>query len=202
MGCACQCINSFIHMSKNPDRCQSLPDGVAVYGASSSSIAPCYLEAARTMGRLIAEAGLTLVCGGGRGGIMAAAIGGATEAGGPTVGVLPQFMIERDWADPRLTEMISTPDMHSRKATMAARSRAIVAMAGGIGTLDELAEMMTWHQLGLFTGKVIIVNTDGFYDPLLAMMDRMEKGGFMRTGELPALVAANPDEAISLILNS
>lgn len=189
-------------MSNKADCCQSLPDGVAVYGASSSCIAPDFLEAARRMGQLIAEAGLTLVCGGGRGGVMAAAIEGASAAGGRTVGVLPQFMIDRDWADPRLSETISTPDMHSRKATMASRSRAVVAMAGGIGTLDELAEMMTWHQLGLFKGKVIIVNTDGFYDPLLEMFGRMELGGFMREGGLPALVAATPSEAIALILNS
>ncbi|MDE6555628.1 MAG: TIGR00730 family Rossman fold protein, partial [Duncaniella sp.] len=169
------------------------PSGVAVYGASRSTIAPVYLEAARRMGRLIARAGLTLVCGGGRGGMMAAAIDGAIEAGGPAVGVLPHFMIERDWADPRLTRTIDTPDMHIRKATMASLSRAVVAMAGGIGTLDELAEMMTWRQLHLFAGSVIIVNTEGFFDPLIEMFDRMTAQGFMRPGGLPAVIVDTPE---------
>lgn len=178
----------------------NLKSGVAVYGASSSAIPAKYLDAARRMGELIARAGLTLVCGGGRAGIMGAAIEGAAACGGHTIGVLPQFMIDKAWNHPALSDTLSTPDMHTRKATMASLSRAVVAMAGGIGTLDELAEMMTWHQLGLFDGPVIIVNTDGFYDPLLEMFARMTAEGFMRDGGLlPATIVATPEEAISII---
>ena len=109
-------------------------------------------------------------------------------------------MIERGWAHPDLTEVISTPTMHVRKETMASMSRAAVALAGGIGTLDELCEIMTWHQLGLFAGPVIIVNTDGFYDPLIEMFGRMQSQQFMRGGVIPAVVVSTPEEAIDVIL--
>ncbi len=176
------------------------PCGVAVYCASSSRVPAIYLETATRMGTLLARHGLTLVCGGGYRGLMGAAIDGAGAAGGKTVGVLPQFMIERGWAHPDLTEVISTPTMHVRKETMASMSRAAVALAGGIGTLDELCEIMTWHQLGLFAGPVIIVNTDGFYDPLIEMFGRMQSQQFMRDGVIPAVVVSTPEEAIDVIL--
>ncbi len=178
------------------------PDGVVVYCASSSRIDRKYKEAALEMGRLIAANGLELVCGGGSAGLMAAAIDGALEAGGHTVGVLPHFMIEKGWAHEGLHECIDTPSMHVRKATMASRSCGAVALAGGIGTLDELAEMMTWHQLGIFEGPVVIVNTDGFYDPLLQMFEKMQAEGFMRGDVIPATVVATPQEAIDVIVNS
>lgn len=169
---------------------------VVIYGASSDRIPRVYLDAARKVGRLLAERGVTLVSGGGARGVMAHAIEGATEAGGRAVGVLPQFMIERGWAHPALSEVISTPTMHVRKATMAGMSSAAIALAGGIGTLDELAEMMTWSQLGLFGGPVIILNTDGFYDPLLGMFDKMTREGFIRGDCIPAIVVSTPEEAI------
>lgn len=179
-----------------------LPNGVAVYCASSSRVPAIYLDTARHMGALIAGAGLRLVCGGGRAGLMGAAIDGALQAGGEAVGVLPQFMIERGWAHEGLTRTVATPTMHVRKQTMASMSRAVIALAGGIGTLDELAEMMTWRQLGLFGGEVIIVNTAGFYDPLVDMFDRMREQGFMRDDTLPAIVVGTPEEAMEVIKTS
>ena len=142
-------------------------NGIAVYCASSSSVPEKYLEAAREMGRLIAQGGYTLVNGGGARGLMAATIEGAHSAGGHITGVLPHFMIERGWAHEKLTECIDTPSMHVRKHTMASLSCAAVALPGGIGTLDELCEMMTWHQLKLFSGPVVIVNVDDFSTPCL-----------------------------------
>ncbi len=177
-------------------------NGVAVYCASSSKVGPKYLSAARDTGRLIACAGFDLVCGGGVMGLMAAAIEGAVDAGGRAVGVLPEFMISKGWAHPRLTEMVDTPSMHVRKETMAARSRAVIALPGGIGTLDELCEMMTWHQLELFRGPVIIVNTDGFFDPFVSMLERMREEGFMRGDVIPAIVVSTPAEAIEIIAAS
>lgn len=177
----------------------ALPSGVAVYCASSSDIDVRYLDVARCMGSLIAGSGLTLVCGGGAGGMMAAAIEGAVDAGGEAVGVLPHFMIEKNWNHPRLTRCIDTESMHHRKMTMASMSRAAVALPGGIGTLDELAEIMTWNQLGLFTGPVIIVNTDGYYDLLVALFESMQAKGFMRGGNIPAIVVATPEEAMAII---
>lgn len=177
----------------------ALPSGVVVYCASSSDIDSLYLDVARRMGLLIADAGLTLVCGGGAGGMMATAIEGAIGAGGEAVGVLPRFMIEKGWAHPSLTRRIDTESMHHRKMTMASMARAAVALPGGIGTLDELAEIMTWHQLGLFAGPVIIVNTEGYYDDLVALFGSMQAKGFMRGGDIPATVVGTPDEAIEII---
>lgn len=177
-----------------------MTQSVAVYCASSDRVPQIYLDTARQMGAELAARGLGLVCGGGRAGLMGAAIEGAVGAGGRAVGVLPQFMIDRDWAHPALTETISTPSMHVRKQTMASLSCGAVALAGGIGTLDELAEIMTWNQLGLFTGPVVIVNTNGFYDPLLQMFGRMTEQGFMRGDTIPAFVADTPGQAIDIIL--
>lgn len=176
-------------------------NGIVVYCASSSSVPEKYLAAAREMGSLIAGAGYTLVNGGGARGLMAAAIEGAHEAGGRIVGVLPHFMIEQGWANGLLTECIDTPSMHVRKHTMASLSCAAVALPGGIGTLDELCEIMTWHQLGLFRGPVVIVNFDGFFDPLLGMFARMQEQHFMRGGKIPAIVVSTPREAIEVITN-
>lgn len=177
----------------------SLPSGVAVYCASSSDIDTRYLDVARRMGVLLAESGLSLVCGGGAGGMMAAAIEGAVDAGGEAIGVLPHFMMEKKWNHPRLTRCIDTESMHHRKMTMASMARAAVALPGGIGTLDELAEMMTWNQLGLFNGPVIIVNTGGYYDLLVSLFESMQSKGFMRGGNIPATVVASPEEAMEII---
>lgn len=176
-------------------------NGIVVYCASSSSVPEKYLAAAREMGALIARAGYTLVNGGGARGLMAAAIEGAHSCGGHIIGVLPHFMIERGWAHGLLTECIDTPSMHVRKHTMASLSRAAVALPGGIGTLDELCEMMTWHQLKLFRGPVIIVNIDGYFDPLLEMFARMQEQHFMRDGKIPAVVVSTPSEAMEVIVN-
>ena len=174
-------------------------NGIAVYCASSHRVDRLYHDVAREMGRLIALGGYTLVNGGGARGLMAATIEGAADAGGRTVGVLPHFMIERGWANDRLSECIDTPSMHVRKQTMASMSCAAVALAGGIGTLDELCEMMTWHQLRHFTGPVVIVNTDGFYDPLIEMFRRMQELSFMRDGDIPAVIVSTPAEAMEVI---
>lgn len=178
-----------------------MKDGVVVYCASSQRVDPKYIEAARETGRLIAQAGLKLVCGGGVMGLMAAAIEGCVAEKGCAVGVLPHFMIEKGWGHPQLTECIDTPSMHVRKKTMADMSRAAIALPGGIGTLDELAEIMTWNQLELFNGPVIIVNIDGFYDPLIEMFRRMTEEKFMRGDMVPAHVVNTPAEAMELIKN-
>lgn len=153
---------------------------ICVYGSSCDDIDIRFKEAAFMTGRLTALAGAALISGGGRGGLMLQAIDGALSEGGRTIGVLPRFMTERGWQHDGLSELITEPDMHSRKATMARLSTAVIAMPGGVGTLDELMEIITWRQLGLYEGRVVILNTDGYYDPLLSMLDRMERMGFMR----------------------
>lgn len=152
---------------------------VTIYGASSPLVARRYKEAGYLLGKAIAEAGLDLVCGGGREGLMAAAINGALEAGGRAVGVIPDFMVERGWNHPALSQMITVQSMHERKLTMASLSRAAVALPGGCGTFEELLEIITWRQLGLYQGHVIILNVDGYYDPLIGMLDRSIAEHFM-----------------------
>lgn len=176
--------------------------GVAVYCASSERLAPAYYEAAREVGRLLALRGVPLVNGGGRMGLMAAGIEGAVAAGGTAVGVLPEFMLRRGWAHPALTATVSTADMHERKRTMAALSRGAIALPGGIGTFDEMFEIITWRQLGLYTGPMVIFNVGGFYDRLLDFLTQVDDEHFMRPGA-PAMlwrVAANAAEAVEMAL--
>ena len=186
----------------NTDRMEAPVSGaVCVYGASSSRIDPQFKEAAYAVGSLIARAGRPLVCGGGRGGLMARAIDGALDAGGTAVGVLPRFMVEREWQHLGLTRMFVTDTMHERKAAMASMSSAAIALPGGIGTLEELMEIMTWRQLKLFHGPVVILNTGGYYEPLLQMLSAMTQQGFMRPGEHRLYeVASTPEEAVKLAL--
>lgn len=174
---------------------------VTVYGASSDQIDPRYKDAAYELGRRIAEAGCSLVCGGGKAGLMKAAIDGAVDAGGEAIGVLPHFMVENAWQYQRLTSMIDTPDMHSRKHTMARMSCAAIACPGGCGTFEELMEIITWRQLNLYRGQVVILNTAGYYDPLLQLLENAVEQGFMHADHRRLYaVASTPEEAVRLAL--
>lgn len=174
---------------------------IVVYGASSEQIDPRYKEDAFELGRLIALSGRDVVCGGGKAGLMKAAIEGAISAGGRAVGVLPQFMVDNDWAHPALSQMIATPDMHTRKHTMASMSMAAIACPGGCGTFEELMEIITWRQLNLYRGQVVILNTLGYYDPLLAQLQKGIDSGFMRADHQRLwAVASTPQEAIEAAL--
>ena len=176
--------------------------GIVVYCASSSEVPSVYLDTARIMGALIARSGRPLITGGGAFGLMGATIDGAIGEGGRAIGVLPEFMIERGWAHPSLSLTISTPTMHARKMKMASLSCAAIALPGGIGTLDELLEIMTWHQLGLYTGPVVIVNTGGYFDPLIDMFHRMIELNFMRDRLIHATIVSTPAEAMQVISQS
>lgn len=176
-------------------------EAIVVYGASSEHIADEYKNAARELGALIARAGKTLVSGGGKAGLMKAAIDGAMQHGGHTIGVLPEFMVRRQWQHHDLSEIIVTTDMHSRKRTMAELSIAAIACPGGCGTFEELMEIITWRQLNLYHGQVVILNTGGYYDPLIQMLRRTIDQGFMR-GDHAALwhIASTPAEALDMAL--
>ena len=181
---------------------EALGRAVTVYGASSADIDDIYKSAARELGYLVARSDRPLVSGGGREGLMGAAIEGASSAGGVTIGVLPDFMITKGWQHPALTQMVAVNTMHRRKAMMAALASDVVAMPGGIGTFEELLEIITWRQLGLYCGNVIILNTAGYYNPLLDMLARAGEQHFMRPCDLsdPLFrVVATPAEAIALI---
>lgn len=174
-----------------------------VYSASSGQVPAVYLEAARTLGRLIASGNHTLVNGAGRTGLMGACTDACLAAGGKAIGVIPQFMIDQGWQHRGMTELIITPDMHRRKELMAEKSDACIALAGGVGTLEELLEIITWKQLGLYLKPIIILNTNGYYDALLAQLQRAANECFMRPQHTAIWsVAATPEEAIQLALTT
>lgn len=175
---------------------------ICIYGASSDNIPQPYKDAATECGALIARAGAALVCGGGKAGLMRCAIDGALANGGEAIGVLPEFMVEKGWQHPDLTEMIAEPSMHSRKSRMASLSSAVIALPGGVGTLEELTEIITWRKLNLFTGQVVILNIDGFFDPLIQMLERTVEQGFMHPRHLHLWrVASTPDQAVAMALD-
>lgn len=174
-----------------------------VYSASSGQVPAVYLEAARTLGRLIASESHTLVNGAGRTGLMGACTDACLAAGGKAIGIIPQFMIDQGWQHRGMTELLVTPDMHRRKELMAEKSDACIALAGGVGTLEELLEIITWKQLGLYLKPIIILNTNGYYDALLAQLQRAADECFMRPQHTAIWsVAATPEEAIQLALTT
>ena len=152
---------------------------ICVYCASSSQIDEKYYKAADEMGRLIAESDATLVFGGGARGAMGRLADAALAAGGDVVGVMPKFMIDLEWAHPGCTELIVTETMHERKAKLIENVDAVVALPGGSGTLEELIETMTLKRLGKFLQPIILVNIDGFYDPLVMQYNRCIEEKFM-----------------------
>lgn len=173
---------------------------ITVYCGSSASLAPIFLESAAALGRAIADAGATLVTGAGRTGMMGAVADAALAAGGRVKGIIPEFMVERGWQHDGLSELVVTPDMHSRK-TLMAQSAACIALPGGIGTFEELCEIITWRQLGLFGGNIIVLNTDNYYAPLLSMFATAIERGFMRPDHTGLFkVAATAEEAVAFAL--
>ncbi len=180
---------------------QSGGTAVVVYGASSENIKQIYKDEVFEVGRLIAGHGHAVVCGGGRQGLMRAAIDGALSVGGEAIGVLPQFMVANAWQHPQLSRMIEVPDMHVRKQTMAGMSMAAIACPGGCGTFEELTELITWRQLGLYHGNIVILNIEGYYDSLIAQFDRAIAEGFMHEDHRSLFcVATTADEAVRLAL--
>lgn len=173
---------------------------ITVYGASSSNIDKAYVDAAIEVGRIAAEQGIAVVNGGGKMGLMGAVNQGAIEAGGETIGVIPRFMVERGWHHPSLSRLEITDSMHSRKELMAKLATGVIALPGGVGTLDELMEIICWRQLGLFSGNIVILNVAGYYDNLIAMLKTATDGGFMRPDHLQNLftVTDSPAEAVAI----
>ena len=175
--------------------------GITVYGGSAEGRTPHYTEAAAAVGRAIAAAGVPLIYGGGRMGLMGAAGKACRAAGGTTVAVIPQFMVERGWNDPDASRTVVTPDMHVRKSTMASLAKGAIAMPGGIGTFEELTELITWRQLGLYSGNIVILNIDGYYDSMLATLSDAIAAGFMPADHSRLwAVTADADEAVRLAL--
>ena len=176
---------------------------ITVYAASSSRIDSFYLETAWKLGSLMASCDVACINGGGNKGLMAAVTDGILQSNGQVTGIIPRFMIDEGWLHPHLSEVIETPDMHTRKQLMAQKSDACIALPGGIGTLEELLEIITWKQLGLYTKPVVILNANGYYDDLLSMLDKAIREQFMSEAHAGMwTVAGTPEEAIAQALES
>lgn len=173
---------------------------VCVYSASSTQIDPIYFQAADTLGRLLAQKGINLINGAGCLGLMSRISDAALATGGTVTGIIPHFMVEQNWHHKGLTHLIETETMHERKRMMADLSDGIIALPGGCGTMEELLEIITWKQLGLYLKPIVILNTNGFYNPLLEMLERAIDQHFMRRqhGSIWQ-VAQTPDEALQLL---
>ena len=162
---------------------------VCVYSASSTKIAPVYFEAAEKLGSLLAKQHIRLINGAGSIGLMRSVADAVLKNGGEVTGVIPHFMVEQNW--------------HERKQKKAKLSDGIIALPGGCGTLEELLEIITWKQLGLYLNPIIILNINGFFDPLLQMLERAIEENFMRQqhGDIWK-VAQTPEEAVELLYST
>src|SRR5262245_636838 len=157
-------------------------NSICVYCASGPGTSPAFVAAARSFGRILAENRVRLVYGGGSVGLMGALAESVLDHGGYVTGVIPDFLVDREHMLQRAQEMIVTRDMHERKRTMFERADAFVALPGGVGTLEELVEQMTWAQLGRHKKPILIANIDGFWDQLCALLDHMREMQFIRAG--------------------
>ena len=153
---------------------------VCVYCGSGPGTNPRFIEAAIAFGKVLAENGIRLVYGGGSIGLMGAVATSVLDHGGIVTGIIPDFLTSRENALKRVQEMIVTPDMHERKRLMFERSDAFVALPGGVGTLEELVEQLTWQQLGRHSKPILLANIDGFWEPLLALLAHMRATEFIR----------------------
>ena len=164
------------------------PHRICVYCASNDGVRPTYLAAARALGALIARHGSTLVYGGGRTGLMGAVADSALASGGHVVGVMPHGLVEREVAHRQLSALHVVDSMHERKAMMVEMADAFITLPGGLGTLEELFETWTWAQLGVHGKPVGLLDVDGYWQPLLQMMDHIEREGFLRAAPREFLV--------------
>ena len=173
---------------------------ICVYCGSGSGKNPAYAEAARRLGRILAAARVGLVYGGGSLGLMGEVARSVLDHGGHVTGIIPGFLGEREHMLTEAQELLVVDDMHQRKQLMFAKSDAFVALPGGLGTLEEFVEQLTWSQLGRHARPIVLVNIDGFWDPLLVQFDSMQAEGFIRAGlELNLLVVDGVEDIIPTI---
>ena len=155
------------------------PRAVCVYCGSSAGTDPSHVDAAHELGKLLAAEEIDVVYGGGAVGLMGVLADSALEEGGRVIGVLPRGLFEREVAHSGLTELYEVDSMHERKQLMFDLSGAFVALPGGLGTLEELAEVMTWAQLGIHRRPIVVIDVDGFWSPLRDLLDRAVVTGYL-----------------------
>jgi uncharacterized protein (TIGR00730 family) len=177
---------------------------ICVYCGSQPGRDQSFINAGRILGKSIAENHLRLVYGGGTKGIMGAVASGVLSHGGRVTGFIPEFLMDMEATRHslgQLSELIVTPDMHDRKHKMFERSDAFVTLPGGIGTLEEIVEIMTWAQLGRHRKPIVLVNVNGFWDPLMTLVQHMAEAGFIHTAHLvQPLVIDAPEEVVPALL--
>jgi uncharacterized protein (TIGR00730 family) len=169
---------------------------VCVYCGSGPGNNPRFVEAATDFGKALADNGIRLVYGGGSIGLMGAVATSVLDHGGSVTGIIPGFLTARENALTRVQEMIVTPDMHERKRLMFERSDAFVALPGGIGTLEELVEQLTWQQLGRHSKPVLLANIDRFWEPLFGLIQHMRATEFIRASLTVDILKADRVEDI------
>src|SRR5215213_6107282 len=173
---------------------------ICVYCGSGFGSDPVFVQTAAELGRAMAENGISLVYGGGNVGLMGTVARSVLDHGGHVTGLIPDFLKTREKMLDDVQETVVVSDMHTRKRLMFERSDAFVALPGGIGTLEELVEQMTWAQLGQHTKPILLLSIDGFWKPLLTLLAHMREQGFIRPGlELNYLVAERVEEVIPML---
>ena len=173
---------------------------VCIFASSSSRINKEYASAASSLGLLLATAGMDVVFGGGGIGLMGKLADAVLENGGRITGVIPSFMKDEGWDHSAVSKMIVTTDMAERKKQMFAMANAIVALPGGVGTLEELTEAMTLKQLGLYRGPIIILNTQNFYKSFIEFLEHMVSGHFLRSEHKGMWEIATTAEEVMILL--
>jgi uncharacterized protein (TIGR00730 family) len=190
---ACSCVVFVMQLIRS----------ICVYCGSGTGADPVFGTAARTLGRMLADADVRLVYGGGRIGLMGEVARAVLEAGGKVTGIIPEFLKARELMLPDAQELLVVPDMHTRKRMMFEKADAFIALPGGIGTLEELVEQMTWAQLGRHEKPILIANINGFWKPLLSLLAHMRGNGFVRTGlDVRYLVAERIEDALDMIFTA
>ena len=164
---------------------------VCVYCGSGPGANPRFTEAASSFGKLLASNDIRLIYGGGSVGLMGSVAQSVLQHGGKVTGVIPEFLVAREHAMTEAQELVVTPDMHTRKQIMFDRADAFVALPGGVGTLEELVEQLTWAQLGRHKKPILLANIDGFWDPFLKLIDHMRDMAFIRAGLSVNLLTAD-----------
>ena len=176
---------------------------ICVYCASSTQVKQSYFIATEQLAKIFADAKFQLVYGGGSMGLMGQLADSTLEYGGKITGIIPRFMCEVEWNHTGLNELILVETMHERKEKMAMMADAIVALPGGCGTLEELLEVITWKRLGIFTKPIVILNTEGYFDPLIEMLNKAVDEHFMREEHRKMWeIVSKPEEVLPAIINS
>jgi uncharacterized protein (TIGR00730 family) len=173
-----------------------------VYCGANAGVSPVYAEAARALGRALVDQNLALVYGGGNVGLMGIIADEVLRVGGEVTGVIPTALVEREVGHAGLTRQFIVKDMHERKAMMASLSDGFIAMPGGMGTLEELFEMLTWSQLGIHAKPIGLLNVDGFYDGLIGFIAHAREQGFIRPQHAALMMSETDPQALLQLLKA